>query len=60
MTAPALRPSPPHTLSPEERQAVLATLHSDRFVDTAPAAVYATLLEEAATIVPSHPVPHPR
>ena len=45
-TAPAPRPSPPRTLSPEERQAVLATLHSDRFVDTAPAAVYATLLDE--------------
>jgi putative transposase len=45
-TAPASRPSPPRTLSPEERQAVLATLHSDRFVDTAPATVYATLLDE--------------
>ncbi len=45
-TAPAPRPSPQRTLSPEERQAVLATLHSDRFVDTAPAAVYATLLDE--------------
>jgi len=45
-TAPAPRPSPPRTLSSEERQAVLATLHSDRFVDTAPATVYATLLDE--------------
>jgi putative transposase len=45
-TAPAPRPSPPRTLSPEERQAVLTTLHSDRFVDTAPATVYATLLDE--------------
>jgi hypothetical protein len=45
-TAPAPRPSPPRTLSPEERSVVLATLHSDRFVDTAPAAVYATLLDE--------------
>lgn len=44
--APAPRPSPPRTLSSEERQVVLATLHSDRFVDTAPAAVYATLLDE--------------
>ena len=42
----APRPSPPRTLSSEERQAVLATLHSDRFVDTAPATVYATLLDE--------------
>ena len=45
-TAPTPRPSPPRTLSPEERLAVLATLHSDRFVDTAPAVVYATLLDE--------------
>ena len=45
-TAPAPRPSPPRTLSPEERQAVLAILHSDRFVDQAPATVYATLLDE--------------
>src|SRR3990167_7100069 len=45
-TAPAPRPSPPRTLSAEERQAVLATLHSDRFIDTAPATVYATLLDE--------------
>jgi putative transposase len=42
----APRPSPPRTLSFEERQTVLATLHSDRFVDTAPATVYATLLDE--------------
>ena len=45
-TAPVPRPSPPRTLSSEERQVVLATLHSDRFVDTAPATVYATLLDE--------------
>ena len=45
-TAPAPRPSPPRTLSSEERQAVLAILHSDRFVDQAPATVYATLLDE--------------
>ena len=42
-TAPAPRPSPPRTLSAEERQAVLATVHSDRFIDTAPATVYAML-----------------
>jgi len=45
-TAPAPRPSPPRTLSSEERQAVLETLHSDRFVDQAPATIYATLLDE--------------
>ena len=42
----APRPSPPRTLSSDERPAVLATVHSDRFVDTAPATVYATLLDE--------------
>lgn len=48
-------PSPPkaapprqhhRALSPQEREAVLAVLHEDRFVDMAPAAVYATLLDE--------------
>ena len=43
--APAPRPSP-RALAPAERAKVLATLHEDRFVDQAPAAVYATLLEE--------------
>ena len=38
--------SSPRALEAEERQAVLATLHSDRFVDQSPAAVYATLLDE--------------
>ena len=33
-------------LSPEERQEVLDTLNSERFVDLAPPQVYATLLEE--------------
>ena len=32
-------------LSPEERKAVLDLLHSDRFIDMAPAAVWATLLD---------------
>jgi putative transposase len=45
-TTPAPRPSPPRTLSSEERHAVLETLHSDRFVDQAPATIYATLLDE--------------
>lgn len=43
---PAPRPSPPRTLSAEERQGVLAILHTDRFVDIAPATVYATVLDE--------------
>jgi putative transposase len=39
------RPSPRALTSPERAQ-VLEVLHEDRFVDRAPAAVYATLLEE--------------
>jgi putative transposase len=48
-SAPAQAPierSSPRALGAEERQAVLAALHSERFVDQAPAAVYATLLDE--------------
>jgi putative transposase len=40
------RPSPPRTLSSEERRSVLSTLRSPRFVDKSPAEVYATLLDE--------------
>ena len=40
------RPLPPLALSPEERQTVIETLHSDRFQDKAPYEVYATLLDE--------------
>jgi putative transposase len=40
------RPSPPRRLPDVERQAVLAVLHEPRFVDLAPAEVFATLLEE--------------
>jgi putative transposase len=36
----------PRALSQPEREAVLAELHSERFVDSAPAAVWATLLDE--------------
>jgi len=36
----------PRALGAEEWQAVLAELHSERFVDQAPAAVYAALLDE--------------
>ena len=36
----------PRALAPQERAQVMDTLHEDRFVDRAPAAVYATLLEE--------------
>ena len=42
----APRPCPPLALDANERQTVLDTLNSERFADTAPAAVYATLLDE--------------
>ena len=42
----APRPRPPLALDAQERQALLDTLDSERFCDCAPAAVYATLLDE--------------
>ncbi|MBV6703543.1 IS3 family transposase, partial [Kitasatospora aureofaciens] len=43
-----VRESRPHpkALSPEEREKVVAKLNGERFKDTAPAEVYATLLDE--------------
>lgn len=46
ITPPAPRPAPPRALDPVERQAVLETLHGERFLDQAPAQVHATLLDE--------------
>ena len=40
------RASPRSLLSPAEEQAILDVLHSDRFVDVAPAEVVATLMDE--------------
>ena len=40
------RPTPARALSAGERSSVLAELHSERFCDASPAAVYATLLDE--------------
>ncbi len=45
-SAPASRPRPPLALSAPERQGVLDVLHCERFVDTAPQQIYATLLDE--------------
>ncbi len=45
-TVPAVRPTPPRALPPEKRQLVLDVLDSERFRDMAPAAVWATLLDE--------------
>ncbi len=43
---PHYRRTPSRTLSRQERQGTLAILHEPRFVDRAPAEVYATLLDE--------------
>ena len=43
---PKPRPRPARALSEAERTTVLAQLHSERFVDSSPAAVWATLLDE--------------
>ena len=43
---PHLRPRHPRALGDDERQAVLAVLHSPRFCDASPAETYATLLDE--------------
>lgn len=43
---PKPRPRPARALTDEQRARVLATLDSERFMDKAPAQVYATLLEE--------------
>jgi putative transposase len=40
------RPTPARALPAEERQVVLEVLHEPRFVDLAPAEVYATLLDD--------------
>ena len=40
------RPAPPRALAPVEREAILDTLHCERFIDHAPAQVHATLLDE--------------
>ena len=44
--APKPPPTPARALVSEEREQVLAVLHEPRFVDLAPAEVYATLLDE--------------
>ena len=43
---PQARTPQPRALSQTEREAVLGLLHEERFVDQAPATVYATLLDE--------------
>jgi putative transposase len=43
---PAPRPTPPRALSDEEKAEVRAVLNSERFCDSAPREVYASLLDE--------------
>jgi len=43
---PPHRRQPPLKLNATERQAVVELMHSDRFVDTSPHTIYATLLDE--------------
>jgi putative transposase len=45
-TCAAKRPAPARALSGEERQAILDVANSERFVDTAPAEIVATLIDE--------------
>ncbi len=45
-TVPVLRAAPPRALRVAERQQVLDVLHEPRFIDLAPAQVYAALLDE--------------
>lgn len=40
------RPRPPLALEPQERQAVIDILHSERFVDASPRQIWATLLDD--------------
>ncbi len=47
---PRPRPKSPLALSEEERSAVLAQLHDERFMDDSPAQVYATLLDEGTCL----------
>jgi putative transposase len=48
--APTPRPAPPLALSDEERQEVLDTLHSPRFVDATPYQVWAELLDDGVNL----------
>ena len=47
---PMVRPTPPRSLSPAERQLVLDARGSERFCDMSPAAVYSVMLDEGTSI----------
>lgn len=58
LAVPLPRPAPPRALDAVERQAVLDTLHSERFLDHAPAQIHATLLDEGTYLCsPADDVP---
>ena len=57
--APLPRRPSPRALSPRRARRVLALLHEPRFVDLAPAEVYATLLDEGSTLLRAHDVSPP-
>lgn len=42
------RPAPPRTIPKQKRQQILDTMNQPRFTDAAPAAIYATLLDEGS------------
>jgi putative transposase len=46
VVVPSVRPAAARSLDQTERDAVLACLHEERFQDSSPAAVYATMLDE--------------
>jgi putative transposase len=46
LVVPPARPAPARSLAQSERNTVLTCLHEERFQDSSPAAVYATLLDE--------------
>ena len=48
------RPTSPRALSPPEREAVVEVLHSRQFIDKAPAAVWAELLDDGTCAHPNH------
>lgn len=51
-------PRPPLALTSEERATALEVLNAERFVDQAPPAIYATLLDEGnLPLLDAHPVP---
>ena len=55
---PRPRPASPRALSPPEKEAVVEVLHSQRFVDKAPATVWAELLDEGRLVLDPNHVSH--